>query len=92
MLFKVFNKFYIKNLGEYHDLYVPSDTILFVDVFENFRNLCLNTYGLDPDYFLSLPRLAWQACLKHSGVKLELLSDIDMLLMLEEGTRGGICH
>ena len=89
---KVFNKFNIKNLGEYHDLYVQSDTILLAGVFESFRKLCLNTYGLDPAYFLSLPGLAWQVCLKHSGVKLELISDIDMLLMLEEGTRGGICH
>ena len=89
---KVFNKFNIKNLGEYHDLYVHSDTILLADVFESFRNLCLNTYKLDPAYFLSLPGLAWQACLKHSGIKLELISDIDMLLILEEGIRGGICH
>ena len=87
---KVFNKFNIKNLGEYHDLYVQSDTILLADVFESFRNLCLNTYGLDPAYFLALPGLAWQACLKHSGVKLELISDIDMLLMIEKGIRGGI--
>ena len=87
---KIFNKFNIKNLGEYHDLYVQSDTILLADVFESFRNLCLNTYILDPTYFLSLPGLAWQACLKHSGIQLELISDIDMLLMLEEGIRGGI--
>ena len=89
---KVFNKFNIKNLGEYHDLYVQSDTILLADVFESFRILCLNTYKTDPAYFLSLTGLAWQACLKHSGIKLELISDIDMLLMLVEGIRGGICH
>ena len=88
---KVFNKFNIKNLGEYHDLYIQSDTILLADVFESFRHLCLNTYKLDPAYFLSLPGLAWQACLKHSGIKLKLTSDFDMLLMLEEGIRGGIC-
>ena len=56
---KVFNKFNIKNLGEHHDLYVPSDTTLLADVFESFRNLYLNTYELDPAYFLSLPGLAW---------------------------------
>ena len=89
---KVFNKFNIKNLGEYHDLYVQSDTILLADVFESFRILCLNTYKTDPAYFLSLTGLAWQACLKHLGIKLELISDIDMLLMLVEGIRGGICH
>ena len=89
---KVFNKFNIKNLGEYHDLFVQSDTVLLADFFESFRNLCLNTYKLDPAYFLSLQGLAWKACLKHSGTKLELISDIDMLLMLEEGIREGICH
>ena len=52
---KVFNRFSFKNLVEYHDLYVQSDTILLADVFESFRNLCINTYGLNPAYFLSLP-------------------------------------
>ena len=89
---KVFNKFNIKNLGEYHDLYVQSDTISLADVFESFRNLCLNTYELDPAYFLSLPELAWQACLKKTGVKLELISDIDMVLMIEKGVKEGICQ
>ena len=89
---KVFNKFDTKNLGKCHDLYVQSDTILLVDVFESFRKLCINTYRLEPAYFLSLLGLAWQACLKHSEVNLELISDIDMFLMLEEGIRGGICH
>ena len=92
MLLKVFNNFNIKNLGEYHDLYVQSDTILLVDVFESFRNFCLNTYKLYPACFLSLPGLAWLACLKQSGIKLELISDIDMFLMLEERIGGGICH
>ena len=89
---EVFNKFNIKNLGEYHDLYVQSDTLLLADVFNSFRNLCVETYQLDPAYFLSLPGLAWQACLKRTEVKLELISDIDMLFMIEEGIKGGICH
>ena len=89
---KVFNKFYIKNLGENHDLYLQSDTLLLADVFESFRNLCIKTYKLDPTYFLSLPGLAWQACLKRTGVKLELASDIHMLLMIEKGIKEGICH
>ena len=89
---KVFKRFKLKNLGEYHDLYVQSDTLLLADVFENFRNTCLKVYELDPAHFLSLPRLAWQACLKKINVKLELLTDYDMLLMVEEGIRGGICH
>ena len=82
---KVFNKFSIKNLGEYHDLYVQSDTLLLADVFENFRNMCIKVYGLNPVYFLSVPGLAWQACLKKAGVKLELITDVDMLLMIEKG-------
>ena len=82
----------INNLGDYHDLYVQSDTLLLADVFENFRNMCLEIYELDPVYFVSAPGLAWQACLKKTGVKLELLTDIDMLLMVEKGIRGGICQ
>ena len=88
----IFKRFKLKNLGEYHDLYVQSNTLLLADVFENFRNKCLEVYELDPIHFLSLPGLAWQACLKKTNVKLELLTDYDMLLMVEEGIRGGICH
>ena len=53
-----------KNLGDYHDLYIQSDTLLLVNVFENFRNMCIEPYELDPVHFLSAPQLAWQACLK----------------------------
>ena len=88
----VFNKFKLNNLGEYHDLYIQSHTLLLADVFENFRDMCLKEYELDPAHFLSLPGLAWQACLKKTNVELELLTDYDMLLMVEEGIRGGICH
>ena len=63
---------------------IQSDTILLADVFENFRNKCIEIYELDPAPFLSAPGLAWQACLKKKGVKLELLTDIDMLLMVEK--------
>ena len=89
---KVWNTLNIKNLGEYHDLYVQSNTALLADVFENFTDTCLEIYGLDPAYFLSDPGLAWQACLKKTEVKLELLADKDMLLMFEEGIRGEICQ
>ena len=88
----VFKKFNINNLGEYHDLYVRSDTLLLADIFEIFRQSCLKNYELDPAHFVSLPGLAWQACLKKTNVELELLTDYDMLLMVEEGIRGGICH
>ena len=84
--------FKLKNLGNYHDLYVQSDTLLLAGVFNNFRNMCLKEYELDPAHFLSLPGLAWQACLKKTNIELELLMDYDMLLMVEKGIRGGICH
>ena len=71
-----------KKLGEYHDLYLKSGTLLLTDVFENFRKMCLKVYHLDPVKFLSAPGLAWQAALKRTEVKLELLTDIDMLNML----------
>ena len=88
----VFEYIINKNLGDYHDLYVQSDTLLLADVFENFRNMCFKVYELDPAHFLSAPGLAWQACLNKTEVKLELLTDVDMLLMVEKGIRGGICH
>ena len=79
-----FKRFKLKNSGEYHDLYVQSDSLLLADVFENFRNVCIEVYEVDPARLLSLPGLAWQACLKKTDIKLELL-------MVEEGIRGGIC-
>ena len=88
----VFNKFKLNNSGDYHDLYVQSDTLLLADVFENFRDMCLKEYELHPAHFSSLPGLAWQACLKKTNIELELLTDYDMLLMVEEGIRSGICH
>ena len=88
----VFKRFELENLGQYHDLYVQSDTLLLADVFENFRDMCIKEYKLDPPHFLSLPGLPWQACLKKTNIVLELLTDYDMLLMVEEGIGGGICH
>ena len=88
----VFKSFKLENLGDYHDLYVKSDTLLLADVFENFRDMCIKEYELDPAHFVSLPGLAWQACLKKTNIELELLTDYDMLLMVENGIRGGICH
>ena len=80
------------DMGDYHDLCVQCDTLLLADVFEKFRDTCIDIYGLDPSYFLSAPGLAWQACLKKTEVKLELLTDYQMLLMIEEGIRGGMCQ
>ena len=89
---KVFEFVINKNLDDYHDLHVQSDTLLLADVFENFSNTCIKVYELDPAHFLSALGLAWQACLKKTDVKLELLTDADMLLMVEKGIRGEICH
>ena len=84
--------FEIKKLRECHDLYVQCNTLLLDDVFENFRNMCINMYQFDPAKFLSPSGLAWQAASKKTNVKLDLLTDIDMLLMAEKGIREGICH
>ena len=89
---KVWEEFEIRNLGEYHDLYVQTDTSLLADVYEKFRDKCIEIYGLDPSYFLSAPGLAWQACLKKTNVNLESLTDVNMLLMIESGIRGGMCQ
>ena len=89
---KVWDTFNIENLGNYLDLYVQSDTLKLADVFEKFQEKCIEIYQVDPAHFVSAPGLAWQACLKKTNVKLELLTDINMLLMFEEGIRGGICQ
>ena len=80
---KVWKKFNIQNLGEYHDLYLRTDVILLANVFEEFRTTCIKHYGLDSAKFYTSPSLAWKACLKKTGIKLELLRDPDMLMMFE---------
>ena len=87
---KVWSEFGIRNMREYHDLYLKTDVILLTNVFESFRRVCLEKYELDPSHFYTSPGLAWKTCLKKSKVKLELLLDPDMLLMFERGIRGGI--
>ena len=84
--------FEINNLDGYHDLYVQGDILLLTVVFENFRNICLGKYEIDPALFLTAPGLAWQAALRRTKVKLDLLIDIDMLLMVEKSIRGRIYH
>lgn len=87
---RVWSEFGMKSLREYHELYLKTDVLLLTDVFESFRKLCLNNYGLNPAWYFSSPGLAWDACLKATGVNLELLTDQDMLLMVEKGIRGGV--
>ena len=89
---KVFKKFGLKILGDHHDLYVQCDTLLLADVFKNFRNKCIEIYELDPAHFLSAPGLAWQACLKKTEIELKLLTDYDMLLMVEKRIRSRMCQ
>ena len=86
----VWNTFKMKTFKDYHKLYNETDVLLLADVFENFRNLCLKIYGLDPVYYFTAPGLAWDACLKMTNINLELLSESNMLLMFEKGIRGGI--
>ena len=87
---KVWREFGVKNMGEYHDLYLCTDVILLANVFKSFREVCMKNYGLDPAHFYTAPGLAWKACLKKTGIRLELLQCPDMLLMFEQGIRGGI--
>ena len=86
----VWETFDCKTLGDYHDLYVKTDVALLADVFENFRKLCLQQYGLDPAHYFTSPGLSWDALLKKTGVELELLTDHEMHLFVERGIRGGI--
>ena len=86
----VWDEFGMKTFKDYHDLYNKSDVLLLADVFENFRDVCVKNYQLDPAWYYTAPGLAWDAALKKTDVELELLSDIDMLLMFEKGIRGGI--
>ena len=87
---KVWDEFNLRNLGDYHNLYLKTDVILLVNVSKEFRSTCMKHYRLDPENFYTSPRLAWKACLKKREIKLELLTDPDMLLMFERGIRGGI--
>ena len=89
---KVCKDFEINHLGAYHDSYIQSDILLLADVFENFRNMCLKIYKLDPAKFFSAPRLTQQAAFKKTKVKLGFLTDIEILLMVEKGIQGGTCH
>ena len=85
-------KEYYTDMSDYHDLYVQTDTLLRANVFEKFKEKFIKIYGRDPSYIYCTPGLAWQACLKNRGVKLELLTDTDILLMIEKIIRGGMCQ
>ena len=88
----VWRTFSLLNMGDYHNLYLKSDILLLADVFENFRKTCLEYYKLDPCHYFTSPGLSWDAMLKMTDIKLELMTDIDMFQFIEKGLRGGISY
>ena len=86
----VWNTFEMESLKQYHDLYLLTDTLLLADVFEQFRMMCLKNYELDPVHSYTAPGLTWNAALKMTKVKLDLLTEIDQHLFIEDGIRGGV--
>ena len=86
----VWSRFDCKTLGDYHDVYLKSDVLLLADVFESFRRMAISTYKLDPAHYFTAPGLSWDAMLKLTKVKLQLIDDTDMYLMIESGIRGGV--
>ena len=89
---KIWDKFNMKNMADYHDRYLKKDVLLSADVFEKFNSTCLKFYGLDPCHYFSNPGSSWDAMLKITGVKLEKISDIDKYLFIEKGLKGGISY
>ena len=88
----IWKVFKIKNFGEYHNLYLKTDLLLLVDVFEKFVETSLDYYRLDPCHYFSSPGFSRDAMLKMTGIKLELISDVSMHLFIEKGMRGGISY
>ena len=89
---KIWDKFNMKNMGDYHDHYLKKDVLLLADVFEKFIDTCLKFYGLDPCHYFSSPGLSWDPMLKMAEIELEKISDIDKYLFIEKGLRGGISY
>jgi hypothetical protein len=86
----VWSTFGCRTFQQYHDFYLKMDTILLADVFENFRDVAMKNYCLDPSHYVTTPSLTWDACLKYTGVELELITDPEIFLFFESAMRGGI--
>ena len=89
---KVWKAFKIKTMGEYHELYLGSDVLLLTNVFENFRKTCMRYYKLDPCHYFTSPGLSWDAMLKMTNIKLELMVDTDMFQFVEKGMCGSVSY
>ena len=87
---KVWKTFGMKTFRKYHDTYLISDVLQLAGVFENFRDVCMDNYELDPAWYYTAPGLAWDTPLKLTKAELELITDPDILLMIERGIRGGV--
>ena len=82
----------MNTMGDYHDLYLKTNVLVLADGYEKFINTCLDCCGLDPYHYFSSPGLSWDAMLKMTKIKLDLISDIDMHLFIEKGMKGGISY
>ena len=87
---QVWDTFDCRNIGDYHDIYLRTDVMLLVDVFENFRRTAMATYGLDPAHYYTLPGYSWDCLLKCTNIELEQITEANMYLFIEKGLRGGI--
>ena len=86
----VWIEFDICTLGEYSGLYLKTSVLLLADVLEDFRSNCQRAHGLDSAHYYTTPGLTWDAMLKHTGIELQLLTNIDIVIFVERGIRGGI--
>lgn len=89
---KVWSTFRLQNMGQYHDLYLKSGVLLLADVFENFRKTGLENIELDPVHYFTTPGLSWDVVLKMTGIKLELINDIDQYQFIKKGMHGGTSY
>ena len=89
---KIWDKFNMKNVGDYHNHYLKKDVLFMTDVFEKFIDTFLKYYGLDPCHYFSSPGMSWDAMLKMTDEKLEEISNIDKYLFIEKGLRQGISY